>query len=63
MKAVKHYDGSGSLKVKVIHKGAIIKNKAVLYTAGGKYYIRLDGEYREITSPNKIMDTTNTVEI
>ncbi len=63
MIAVRHYDGSGSLKVRVIHNGATIKNKAVLYTTEGKYYIRLHGEYKEIISPNKIMDTTNTVEI
>lgn len=61
MIAVRHYDGSGSLKVKVIHNGVIIKNKAVLYTAEGKYYVRLDGDYKEIISPNKIMDTTNEV--
>lgn len=63
MIAVRHYDGSGSFNVKVIHNGTTIKNKAVLYTTEGKYYIRLHGEYKEIISPNKITDTTDAVEI
>jgi len=63
MIAVRHYDGSGSLKVKVYRNGEIVREKATLYTANGKYYVRLENNYHEIVEPVRIMDTIEKVVI
>jgi hypothetical protein len=63
MKSIKRLDGQQTLFVKVIQQGHIIRQKAAVYHSNDRYYVKVDGVYKQIDEPREILDTTDIVYI